>query len=88
MASRRGMGTLIMTQFASTLYPQTNPSNPILLNFRGGDGKNGSRRPMYLRCHHWLEYLNSPLMGAWEYATPVQVAHAKKVLTRLASFSG
>lgn len=23
-----------MTQFASTLYPQTNPSNPILLRFR------------------------------------------------------
>lgn len=29
-----------MTQFDSTLYPQTNPSNPILLAYRiGGKGR-------------------------------------------------
>ncbi|EYT61657.1 hypothetical protein [Microbacterium sp. UCD-TDU] len=73
-----------MAQFASTLYPQTNPSNPILLKFRASGGNQANLI--------WLQVLDRPwLYGAygedftWSLA---QIDHARRVLTRLAALSG
>lgn len=72
-----------MAQFASTLYPQTNPTNPILLEFRGRD---------WYYANIWDEaawWLGSLEQYATEgHASLSQVDHARRVLTRLASFSG
>lgn len=70
-----------MTQFSSTLYPQTNPTNPALLAFRS----NPFSRPMDVRVMQWLWYLDSQFSG--EY-TQAQAHHARRVLTRLANLSG
>jgi hypothetical protein len=73
-----------MAQFASTLYPQTNPTNPILLEFRRSapwDIQKDAAREA-----GWLSGPNP-----WPIpkdATRAQVDHARRVLTRLASFSG
>lgn len=70
-----------MTQFASTLYPQTNPTNPILLKVRSMHIPH--REP-------WMAaFLDSdPERYFWPYWTVSQVEHARRVLTRLAKFSG
>lgn len=70
-----------MTQFASTLYPQTNPTNPVLLRFR----ENPNRIPTQQRADHWVWYLKSPFSG--EYSTE-HCGHAIRVLTRLAALTG
>ena len=70
-----------MTQFASTLYPQTNPSNPILLAYR--DGNVSEAQIIYTSL--------MPLVGAWVGATQVRrdhVFHAQRVISRLAALSG
>lgn len=69
-----------MSQFASTLYPQTNPSNQILLSFRANDLNPDPKQ--------WVEWLRIPGLGPWYYADRKQIDHARRVLTRLASFSG
>lgn len=71
-----------MTQFASTLYPQTNPSNPVLLRFR----EHAANRDTARVASNFLSL--GPVLLAFRFATPAQDAHARKVLTRLASFSG
>lgn len=77
-----------MAQFASTLYPQTNPTNPLLHDFRVfneiADMNPGLLRDTPLE---WLEYAERsyPL---WSRLERCQLAHARRVLTRLASFSG
>lgn len=87
-----------MAQFASTLYPQTNPTNPILLALRS----------IYVEYHvpfhiklsdlaaDWLDLLDrDPAMldsSNWGDLTNVasfaQIDHARRVLTRMASLSG
>ena len=74
-----------MTQFASTLYPQTNPSNQVLLTFRD-DFASYSRSGNVSR--YAREYLRYWGELAPKDATPSDVAHAKRVLTRLANLSG
>lgn len=74
-----------MAQFASTLYPQTNPSNPILLSARGQLEKD---IPLDYLIH---TVTDGDMIRLWRVnysATPRQVHHARRVLTRLASFSG
>lgn len=69
-----------MSQFASTLYPQTNPSNPILLEIR----KVGwMSQPLYI----WQR----TLIRSWyrpDEASDAQIAHARRVIERLASLAG
>lgn len=76
-----------MTQFASTLYPQTNPTNPILLDFRDFGGSNPDL---------YLSELDGRDGDAFLYGIPrqygriasEQIIHARRVLNRLASLSG
>lgn len=73
-----------MTQFASTLYPQTNPTNPILLEFRLA----GSCPPesYFARVHASLRRIAN---GRWDdFTTLPQRLHAIRVLERLANFTG
>ena len=66
-----------MTQFASTLYPQTNPSNAVLLKIRE-EGVHIQSDVQMIRQpgRYWLGY---PVM---------QVIHARKVLERMARIYG
>lgn len=69
-----------MTQFASALYPQTNPTNPILLNLREREGRD---RMLYVRgflTHRPEDY-------RWPNWTLEHVRHARRVFERLASLS-
>lgn len=68
-----------MAQFASTLYPQTNPSNPILLEFRAADDQ-----------EHLGSWIRQVRRGPWheDEASDAQIRHARRVLTRLAALSG
>lgn len=70
-----------MTQFASTLYPQTNPTNPILLKLR--EIEPSSRK-------HWIDgFLAAHLENYdWPNWSHMNIVHAYKVLKRLASLSG
>lgn len=78
-----------MSQFASTLYPQTNPTNPILLDIRDNwrVGKSWSKL---------LDTFDYVRFAAGHYVTKEwvrvtddrQLDHAHRVLTRLASLSG
>lgn len=70
-----------MSQFASTLYPQTNPSNPILISLRSvwdADAANfiawSAKRQIDT--------------GAWDSLPARQRNHANRVLTRLVALSG
>ena len=68
-----------MTQFASTLYPQTNPTNPILLQIREDAASDQ------------IDYHEEVLLLVVDEAAgapPSQVDHARRVLTRLAALSG
>lgn len=75
-----------MTQFASTLYPQTNPTNPILLDlrehYRGDWG-------VMLKHFNYVTYAAGHYVTKdWERITEGrQIDHARRVLTRLASLS-
>lgn len=73
-----------MAQFASSLYPQTNPSNQILLEFRAhaesSDADVGRIAVNFLDL--WEHLL------ATKFAPPSQRQHARKVIARLASLTG
>lgn len=87
-----------MTQFASTLYPQTNPTNPILLDFRSiyHETTPTVYQGYWELAEIWLELLDGdPAMlqtinwGALvDLVTDNQIDHARRVLTRLANLSG
>jgi hypothetical protein len=62
-----------MSQFASTLYPQTNPTNPLLLRYRDITSNTDDQ----LRD---LTFLGT--------VTDAQVSHAQRVFARLSSLSG
>lgn len=87
-----------MAQFASTLYPQTNPSNVILLELRSiylGDHKPFNIKLSILAAD-WLYLLDrDPAMvqrSNWgalvDLVTGNQIDHARRVLTRLAALTG
>lgn len=71
-----------MTQFSSSLYPQTNPSNPILIWARE------------VGINRAFTELTSPygfFVGSWVGGMQVNQAHvdhARRVLERLAALSG
>ncbi|MBE7953587.1 hypothetical protein ILP86_04535 [Microbacterium sp. R1] len=68
-----------MTQFASTLYPQTNPTNPILMQIR--DDAAGDP----------IDYRDEVLLLVVDEAAGIplpQIDHARRVLNRLANFTG
>lgn len=70
-----------MAMFASRLYPQTNPTNPVLLNFRDYGSINA--------VHLWMEALDEPTEYAeTEDLSAEQIDHARHVLSRLASLTG
>lgn len=66
-----------MTQFASTLYPQTNPSNSVLLKIRE-EGLHLESDVQMIRYpgRYWLGYPMS------------QVIHARQVLERMHRIHG
>lgn len=76
-----------MTQFASTLYPQNNPTNPILLSFRNDLGMYETTQAA---AWDWLGYWELLLHRNVVFirSSSLQVTHAFRVLTRLASPSG
>jgi len=71
-----------VTQFASTLYPQKNPTNPILLAFRTVYRKEAAG----LMIHGMAFRIQR---GDWnEVTTTRQRRHAALVLKRLAALTG
>lgn len=87
-----------MAQFASTLYPQTNPTNPVLLALRSIyiDDHVPFRIKLSDLAADWLDLLDrDPAMidsSNWgDLANVVrftQIDHARKVLIRLANSTG
>lgn len=71
-----------MAQFSSSLYPQTNPSSAILLEFRS-TLKNYTNKRLCLT--HYLEYVKYGTVYGWSLD---QTLHARKVLSRLEYLSG
>ena len=71
-----------MSQFASTLYPQTNPTNPILLKFRERDGIGG------FPVHYWAWRLGKGDLPVGVIANGAHIEHAREVLSRLARLTG
>lgn len=70
-----------MTQFASTLYPQMNPTNPILLALREREGRD--------RMYFVRGFLNHRPEGyRWPNWTAEHVRHARRVFERLAALTG
>lgn len=77
-----------MAQFSSSLYPQTNPSNPVLLEFRDNIREDATRGiPMSESIEDALIMCTASFWGHAE-ATGHQLIHARRVLTRLAALSG
>lgn len=73
-----------MAQFASTLYPQTNPTNPILLEFRDASQfYNATERVVQIA--NYLHWIDNEFQLEW---AEKHKSHARRVLTRLASLSG
>lgn len=68
-----------MTQFASTLYPRTNPTNPVLLKFR--EIPEASRESW---ASGFMEAAKVMRFAAW---SDVQAWHAVRVLTRLGALT-
>lgn len=68
-----------MNQFASTLYPQTNPTNPILLDFRELHAATGNDlwTDAYLYSSGLIE------VEEWEKHDPAHWNHAMSVLTKI-----
>ncbi|MDQ0726847.1 hypothetical protein QFZ21_001847 [Microbacterium sp. W4I20] len=73
-----------MAQFSSRLYPQTNPTNPILCDIRRYQSQARSSWRRVLTDFEFVVYGES----SWGNASPAQVRHARRVLTRLASITG
>lgn len=61
--------------------PQHNPTNPILVEYRGCRDEGLP----FTRPEVWAYNLLHPQHRAWAYATPEQMKHAHRVLTRLAN---
>ena len=77
-----------MTQFASTLYPQTNPTNVILHEFRFHKETAALNPGMTPDTPmEWLAY-SERYQRLWNTFERSQLDHARRVLTRLADFSG
>lgn len=76
-----------MTQFASTLYPQTNPTNQILLAFRA---ERNNYPSVGAAARDWLRAWTSlhAQDPTFRIATLAQKHHALQVVRRLASLSG
>lgn len=74
-----------MAQFASTLYPQTNPTNPILLMVRDDLEKWPAFSNAIISSN--LELLRSGRANVLD-CRKVHVDHARRVLTRLAALTG
>lgn len=70
-----------MAQFSSSLYPQTNPTNVILLEIRE------EARQHDIDISRELEWLTRDDLH-WDNYLPGAREHAARVLTRLASLSG
>ena len=64
-----------MAQFASTLYPQTNPSNPVLLAYR--------EIPDESRCMWSSGFIAAAGRATFLTWTDAQVVHARRVLVRM-----
>lgn len=78
-----------MTQFASTLYPQTNPSNPILLSVRSQvDWANITDHGKREEVAEWLWWLTNEGHNVFLWQRRDHIEHAVRVLTRLAALSG
>jgi len=75
----------IVTQFASTLYPQTNPTNPILLEFRNYIRSNPAVTSGHL-ASTWV--VRDLFFFEVRGVTFANRDHAIRVLTRLAKFTG
>lgn len=71
-----------MTQFASTLYPQTNPTSQVLLDFRDRVERHSSE--VGTEARWWLAFGPPP----WNGYGDREWLHAERVLTRLAAFTG
>lgn len=74
-----------MSQFASTLYPQTNPTNPILLEFRSLVSQGADPEGLA-----WVIRHNSVGGNLVRFpgSNALHHGHARRVLTRLAALSG
>lgn len=87
-----------MTQFASSLYPQTNPTNPILLEFRSIYHETNPTiyQGYWELAEIWLELLDQDSAMSktvnWgslvDVVTWGQIHHARRVLERLAALAG
>lgn len=78
-----------MTQFASTLYPQTNPSNQVLLSFRAQvDWDQITATGKREELSEWLWWLSDERHNVYLWKPIPQIDHARRVLTRLAALSG
>lgn len=76
-----------MTQFASTLYPQTNPTNPILMDIR--DHYRGDWVTMHKHYEKFVGYIGHYVTKDFMFIDdPQQIDHARRVLTRLAALTG
>lgn len=66
-----------MSQFASTLYPQTNPSNSVLLKIREEGMHLASDVAMIRHPKRW-----------WKGYPAVHIEHARRVLERMNRIHG
>lgn len=73
-----------MTEFASTLYPQTNPTNPILLEFRGASQFYRANERI-VQVANYLHWIDNEFQFEW---SEKHKEHARRVLTRLAGLTG
>lgn len=81
-----------MTQFASSLYPQTNPTNPVLSAHRSGLGDAYGLATLcgiQINLGGFPEWRDerSPCHVLTTVSAP-QLRHARRVLSRLAALSG
>ena len=78
-----------MAQFASTLYPQTNPTNPILLDIRVAYTAGYSFVKLAAVFSKHVYYRGCFVTTDWQRITdPAQIDHARRILSRLAALSG
>lgn len=73
-----------MTQFASTLYPQTNPTNAVLLRFREDFANHSRTGSLSLYAAEYVRFWSELSL---RNAEPKHVNHARKVINRLASIA-
>lgn len=77
-----------MAMFASTLYPQTNPTNPVLLAYRDHIDTTEHLTVEPVSPSGWVRVMDSTYRRGTHPWARAHVDHALKVLTRLESFSG